>query len=133
MRTAALAAYQNVDRAGLLEGASPLGVVRYLFEDLGTLLYRIEDAAKRAARVEKGEAIARALERGREPLMRVSHELGTTLGVVGAARGQRLARGLERALRAGEPVDLPMAAASMLRELEVVVQILSSGPATAVT
>jgi len=61
MRTAALAAYQNVDRAGLLEGASPLGVLRYLFEDLGTLLYRIEDAAKRAARVEKGEAIARAL------------------------------------------------------------------------
>jgi HPt (histidine-containing phosphotransfer) domain-containing protein len=78
------------------------------------------------------ESIARALERGREPLMRVSHELGTTLGVVGAARGQRLARELERALRAGEPVDLPMAAASMLRELEVVAQILGSGPASVV-
>ena len=77
------------------------------------------------------EAIARALERGREPLMRVSHELGTTLGVVGAERGQRLARGLERALRAGEPVDLPIAAATLLRELEVVAQILSSGPASA--
>ena len=78
------------------------------------------------------EAMARALERGREPLMRVSHELGTTLGVLGAARGQRLARELERALRAGEPVDLPMAASSMLRELELVVQILRSGPATVV-
>ena len=78
------------------------------------------------------EAIARALERGREPFIRVSHELGTTLGVVGAVRGQRLARGLERALRAGEPVDLPMAAASMLRELEVVAQILRSGPASTV-
>jgi hypothetical protein len=33
------------------------------------------------------DAIARALERGREPFIRVSHELGTTLGVVGAARG----------------------------------------------
>jgi HPt (histidine-containing phosphotransfer) domain-containing protein len=78
------------------------------------------------------EAIARALERGREPFTRVSHELGTTLGVVGAARGMRLARGIERALRAGEPIDLPMAAASMLRELEVVAQILRSGPASTV-
>lgn len=78
------------------------------------------------------EAIARALERGREPFTRVSHELGTTLGVVGAARGMRLARGIECALRAGEPVDLPMAAASMLRELEVVAQILRSGPASTV-
>ena len=78
------------------------------------------------------EAIARALERGREPFIRVSHELGTTLGVVGAVRGQRLARGLERALRAGEPVDLSMAAATLLRELEVVAQILRSGPASTV-
>jgi hypothetical protein len=78
------------------------------------------------------EAIARALERGREPLTRVSHELGTTLGVVGAARGMRLARGIERALRAGEPVDLPMAAASMLRELEVVAQILRSQPTSTI-
>ncbi len=75
------------------------------------------------------EAIARALERGREPLTRVSHELSTTLGVVGAARGMRLARSIERALRAGEPVDLNAAAAAMLRELEVVAQILRSGQA----
>jgi flagellar protein FliS len=61
MKAAALAAYQKVDRAGLMEGASPLGLVRYLFEDLGSLLYRVEDAAKRGAREEKGEAIARAL------------------------------------------------------------------------
>lgn len=78
------------------------------------------------------EAIARALEQGREPFARVTHELGTTLGVVGATRGMRLARGVERALRAGEPVDLSMAAASMLRELDVVAQILRSGPALTV-
>jgi HPt (histidine-containing phosphotransfer) domain-containing protein len=75
------------------------------------------------------EAIARALERGREPFSRVSHEFGTTLGVVGAARGMRLARDVERALRAGEPVDLSAAAAAMLRELEAVAQTLRSGPA----
>lgn len=78
------------------------------------------------------EAIARALERGREPFTRVSHELGTTLGVVGATRGMHLARDIERALRAGEPVDLPMAAASLLRELEAVAQILRSGPSSTV-
>jgi HPt (histidine-containing phosphotransfer) domain-containing protein len=75
------------------------------------------------------EAIVRALERGREPLTRVSHELGTTLGVMGAARGMRLARDIERALRVGDPVDLSAAAAAMLRELEVVAQILRSGRA----
>ena len=75
------------------------------------------------------EAIARALERGREPFSRVSHEFGTTLGVVGAVRGMRLARDVERALRAGEPVDLSAAAAAMLRELEAVAQTLRSGPA----
>jgi HPt (histidine-containing phosphotransfer) domain-containing protein len=75
------------------------------------------------------EAIARALERGREPLTRVSHELGTTLGVMGATRGMRLARDIERALRAGEPVDLSAAAAAMLHELEAVVQTLRSRPA----
>jgi HPt (histidine-containing phosphotransfer) domain-containing protein len=74
-------------------------------------------------------AIARALERGREPLTRVSHELGTTLGVMGATRGMRLARDIERALRAGEPVDLSAAAAAMLRELEAVAQTLRSQPA----
>jgi HPt (histidine-containing phosphotransfer) domain-containing protein len=76
------------------------------------------------------EAIARALERGREPLTRVSHELGTTLGVMGATRGMRLARDIERALRAGEPVDLSAAAAAMLRELEAVAQTLRSQPAS---
>jgi HPt (histidine-containing phosphotransfer) domain-containing protein len=75
------------------------------------------------------EAIARALERGREPLTRVSHELGTTLGVMGATRGMRVARDIERALRAGEPVDLSAAAAAMLHELEAVVQTLRSQPA----
>jgi HPt (histidine-containing phosphotransfer) domain-containing protein len=74
-------------------------------------------------------AIARALDRGREPLTRVSHELGTTLGVMGATRGMRLARDIERALRAGEPVDLSAAAAAMLRELEAVAQTLRSQPA----
>ena len=74
------------------------------------------------------ESIARALERGREPLTRVSHELGTTLGVMGATRGMRLARDIEGALRAGEPVDLNAAAAAMLRELEAVVQALRAGP-----
>jgi HPt (histidine-containing phosphotransfer) domain-containing protein len=78
------------------------------------------------------EAIARALERGREPLTRVSHELGTTLGVVGATRGMHLARGIERALRAGEPVDLNAAAAAMLRELEAVAHVLRSGPSSTV-
>jgi HPt (histidine-containing phosphotransfer) domain-containing protein len=72
------------------------------------------------------EAMARALEQGREALIRVTHELGTTFGVVGATRGQDLARGLERALRAGEPVDLPTAAASLLRELEATSQTLQS-------
>ena len=72
------------------------------------------------------EAIARALDRGREPLTRVSHELGTTLGVIGATRGMRLARDIERALRAGEQVDLSAAAAAMLRELETVAQTLGS-------
>ncbi len=76
------------------------------------------------------EGIACALASGRESFIRISHELGTTLGVVGAERGQRQARGLERALRAGEPVDLAVAAATLLRELEVVVQILRSGPAS---
>jgi len=61
MKASALAAYQNVDRAGLLEGASPLGLVRFLFEDLGTLLLRIEDAARRNSRQEKADAVARAL------------------------------------------------------------------------
>jgi hypothetical protein len=75
------------------------------------------------------ESIARAVEHGREPFTCASHELGTTLGVVGAARGMRLARGIERALRAGEPVDLSAAAAAMLRELEAVAQTLRSGPA----
>ena len=77
------------------------------------------------------EAIARALERGREPFTRVSHELGTTLGVMGATRGMRLARDIERALRAGEPVDLTAAAASLLRELEAVAQALRSQPGLA--
>ena len=77
------------------------------------------------------EAIARALERGREPFTRVSHELGTTLGVMGATRGMRLARDIERALRAGEPVDLNAAAAAMLRELEAVAQALRSQPGLA--
>ena len=77
------------------------------------------------------EAIARALERGREPFTRVSHELGTTLGVMGATRGMRLARDIERALRAGEPVDLSAAAAAMLRELEAVAQALRSQPGLA--
>ena len=72
------------------------------------------------------ESIARALDTGREPFIRVCHELGTSLGVVGATRGQRLARGLERTLRAGEPVDLPIAAATLLRELDVAAQILRS-------
>jgi hypothetical protein len=76
------------------------------------------------------EAIARAPDRGREPLTRVSHELGTTLGVMGATRGMRLARSIERALRAGEPVDLSAAAAAMLRELEAVAQTLRSQPAS---
>jgi HPt (histidine-containing phosphotransfer) domain-containing protein len=76
------------------------------------------------------ESIARALERGREPLTRVSHELGTTLGVMGATRGMRLARDIERALRAGEQVDLSAAAAAMLRELEAVAQTLRSQPAS---
>jgi HPt (histidine-containing phosphotransfer) domain-containing protein len=76
------------------------------------------------------ESIARALERGREPLTRVSHELGTTLGVMGATRGMRLARDIERALRAGEPVDLNAAAAAMLHELEAVAQTLRSQPAS---
>ena len=76
------------------------------------------------------EAIARALERGREPFTRVSHELGTTLGVMGANRGMRLARDIERALRAGEPVDLNAAAAAMLRELEAVAQTLRSQPSS---
>jgi hypothetical protein len=43
-----------------------------------------------------------------------------------------LARDIERALRAGEPVDLPMAAASLLRELEAVAQILRSQPSSTV-
>ena len=77
------------------------------------------------------EAIARALERGREPFTRVSHELGTTLGEMGATRGMRLARDIERALRAGEPVDLSAAAAAMLRELEAVAQALRSQPGLA--
>ncbi len=77
------------------------------------------------------EAIARALERGREPFTRVSHELGTTLGVMGATRGMRLARDIERALRAGETVDLSAAAASLLRELEAVAQALRSQPGLA--
>ena len=76
------------------------------------------------------ESIARALERGREPLTRVSHELDTTLGVMGATRGMRLARDIERALRAGEQVDLSAAAAAMLRELEAVAQTLRSQPAS---
>lgn len=77
------------------------------------------------------DAIARALERGREPFTRVSHELGTTLGVMGATRGMRLARDIERALRAGETVDLSAAAASLLRELEAVAQALRSQPGLA--
>jgi hypothetical protein len=44
----------------------------------------------------------------------------------------RLARDIERALRAGEPVDLNAAAAAMLRELEAVAQTLSSGPSSTV-
>jgi hypothetical protein len=42
----------------------------------------------------------------------------------------RLARDIERALRAGEPVDLSAAAASLLRELEAVAQTLGSGPSS---
>lgn len=72
------------------------------------------------------EAMACALEQGRDAFIRVTHELGTTLGVVGATRGMALARSLERALRAGEPVDMPAAAASLLRELEAIVQTLRS-------
>lgn len=70
------------------------------------------------------DSIARAPEAGRESFIRVCHELGTTLGVVGATRGQRLAQALEGALRAGEPVGLSMAAATLLRELDVVAHIL---------
>ncbi len=75
------------------------------------------------------ESIARAPEAGRESFTRVCHELGTTLGVLGAFRGQGLAQGFERALRAGEPLALSVAAATLLHELDVVTQILTAGRA----
>lgn len=75
------------------------------------------------------ESIARAPEAGRDSFTHVCHELGTTLGVLGAFRGQGLAQGFERALRAGEPVGLSVAAATLLRELDAVAQILTAGRA----
>lgn len=75
------------------------------------------------------ESIARAPEAGRESFTRVCHELGTTLGVLGAFRGQGLAQGFERALRAGEPLALSVAAATLLHELDVVTQFLAASRA----
>lgn len=72
------------------------------------------------------ESIAHALIAGAATFIRVCHELGTTLGVVGATRGERLARRFERALRAEVSVSLPMMAATLLRELAVVAQILAA-------
>lgn len=70
------------------------------------------------------KSIAHALKAGDASFIHVCHELGTTLGVVGATRGERLARASERALRAQCRVSLPMMAAALLRELAVVAQIL---------
>lgn len=73
------------------------------------------------------DAVTRSLSTGRESFIKVCHEFGTTLGVVGALRGERFARRLERALRADQPVDLAVAAASLLRELEVAAGLVTGG------
>lgn len=49
------------------------------------------------------------------------HELATSFGVVGARRGERMARGIESMLRRGQSVDVATAARRLAAELDIVV------------
>lgn len=61
---------------------------------------------------------ARLAAADRSQLVAVSHELANSFGVVGAERAERLARAVERGLRAGENLDLVGNAAILMRELD---------------
>lgn len=58
---AALARYSHVDRHGLIEGSSPVGVVKLLFEELAAQLERLAAAEQRADRTARGDAASRAI------------------------------------------------------------------------
>ena len=58
---AALARYSHVDRQGLIEGSSPVGVVRLLFDELARQLERLANAEAQADRSARGDAVSRAI------------------------------------------------------------------------
>lgn len=58
---AALARYSHVDRRGLIEGSSPLGVVKLLFEELASQLDRLAAAEAVHDRGVRGDAVSRAV------------------------------------------------------------------------
>lgn len=65
----------------------------------------------------------RALERaGSDPLamMRACHDLGSSFQLIGAARGEQLARAAEEALRQGEDWSLAVIAATLAAEVDIV-------------
>lgn len=73
------------------------------------------------------EELGRAIASGdRERFLASCHEIGTSLGIIGAARGERLARGIERSLRAGLTVDCEAAGLQLLDELKSVIALLQS-------
>lgn len=55
----ALATYQQVDRSGLIEGSSPVGIVRTLFGELEQQIVRLSDAPLASAA--RGDAVSRAI------------------------------------------------------------------------
>lgn len=59
-------------------------------------------------------------------LLASCHEIGTSLGIVGATRGERLARGIERSLRAGLTVDRETSGLQLLQELRRVIAQLGT-------
>lgn len=72
----------------------------------------LEDVAQVRAK------LAAAGSADRRYLVAVSHELANSFGVVGADRAERLARAVERGLRAGESLDVAGSAATLMRELD---------------
>lgn len=65
----------------------------------------------------------RALERASDDpliMMRACHELGSSFQLLGAERGERLARAAEEALREGEDWSLAVIAATLAAEIDIV-------------
>ena len=71
-------------------------------------------------------AIASVTADDLDSFARQCHELCTTLGVIGASRAMLASRRIERDLRSGVKIDLGLATAGLLRELDTVAGLLAA-------